>query len=259
MKAIVLTYAPVTKEEEILLKNTDVFKIATNFSAVDLKPDIRLTADNIVDKCLNCDNIPVVSLNYDLEKERVINGCKLPKRHSSLLSCIDYLYIKGYNQVLLVASNPDSATCKINYEGIDNIKDCLSLYKYTKEGNMDIPYKSIKEFLMLTDEEKLLGITEKSPNKLFEKTVFTDACKYEVQTIGLENKSIESGELVGNILPFDLKAEILNGKTEIEYNGMMFKMLTTLTVEEPKEEAKEEVKPVVKKAVKKVVKKKVKK
>ena len=253
MKAIVLTYAPVTKKEAELLKNTDVFKIATNFSAAELKPNIRLTADNIVDKCLNCDSCDVISLNYDLDRERVINACKLPNRHSSLLSCIDYLYTKGYNQVLLVASNPDSATCKINYEGINDIKDCLNLYKYSKDGKMDIPYKSIKEFLMLTDEEKLLGITEKSPKKMFEKTIFTDACKYEVWTLGMNNKSIESGELINNILPMDLKAELLNGKTELEHNGTCIKLITSLKVE--KEEAKEEVKPVVKKAVKKKVKK----
>ena len=52
-KAIVLTYAPVTKSEAELLKNTDIFKIATNFSAAELNPNIRLTADDIVDKCLN--------------------------------------------------------------------------------------------------------------------------------------------------------------------------------------------------------------
>ena len=264
-KAIILTYAPVTKEEKELLKNTKVFKIATNFSAVDLNPDIRLTADNIVDKCLDCDNIPVVSLNYDLERERVINACKLPKRHSSLLSCIDYLYIQGFNQVLLVASNPDSATCKINYEGINNIKDCLYLYKYTKDGNMDIPYKSIKEFLMLTDEEKLLGITEKSPKKLFEKTVFTDAFKYEIWLEGKENKSIESGDLIKNIVPLDVRERFLTGETEITYNGMCIKMLTELKAPKQEEEVKEEVieevieeeKP--KKVVKKVVKKKAKK
>ena len=108
MKAIILTYAPITKKEAELLKNTDVFKIATNFSASELKPNVRLTADDIVQKCLDCDNCEVVSLNYDLEKPRVINGCYLPKRHSSLLSCVDYLYLKGFTSVLLVASNPDS-------------------------------------------------------------------------------------------------------------------------------------------------------
>ena len=37
-KAIVLTYAEVTKEEKKLLQNTDVFKIATNFQRQNLNP-----------------------------------------------------------------------------------------------------------------------------------------------------------------------------------------------------------------------------
>lgn len=245
MKAIVLTYAPVSKADAKLLKNTDVFKIATNFSAVDLKPNIRLTADNIVDKCLACDNIPVVSLNYDFEKPRVINACTYPKRNSSLLSCIDHLYINGYRTILLVASNPENtATFKINYDGIRNIKDYVNLYKYTKDGNFDIPHKTIKEFLMLTDEEKLLGITENSPKKLYQKEIFTDAYRYEVYTEGLDNKSIESGELIENILPLDAKQKLQNGETEIEINGLHIKLLTSLKkVEAPKQQEEEIVKP----------------
>lgn len=237
MKAIVLTYAPVTKIEAKLLKETDIFKIATNFSASKLKPNLRLTADNIVQKCLDCDTCNVVSLNYDLELDRVINGCTMPSRHSSLLSCIDYLYFKGYTSVLLVASNPDSATAKINYEGVNNIKDCLNLYKYTKVGNFDIPYKSIKDFIMLTDEEKLLGVKETSQKKLFEKIIFTDAAKYEVHTEGQENFSIESGAIINNILSYEQKQEFLQGASEINCNGLIVKKITQLA---PLKEIKEE-------------------
>ena len=262
-KAIILTYAPVTKEEKELLKNANVFKIATNFSAAELRPNIRLTADNIVDKCLNCDSCPVISLNYDLEKPRVINGCTMPSRHSSLLSCIDYLYFAGYSDVLLVASNPEkTATFQINYDGVKQYKDFINLYKYTSDGCLDIPHKTVKEFLMLTDEEKLLGRKEPEAKKLFEKTIFTDSFKYEIWTEGLNNKSIENGEIIKNILPVDVKDRLLNGETEIKYNGLCIKVLTEfkkveVSKEEPKEEVKEEVKPVVKK--KPVAKKKVKK
>lgn len=262
MKAIILTYAEVTKEEAKLLKNTNVFKIACNNYCSEFKPNIRLCADNIVDKCLECDTCPVISCNYDLERERVINGSYLPNKHSSLLYCIDYLYLQGYTQVLLVATNPEgTATHKINYEGVNNMKDCLTLYKYTKEGCFDIPHKSVKEFLMekLTDEEKLLGMTEPRPRTLIEKTVFTDACKYEVYTEGYDNKSVENGNLIASILPSEEKQRILNGEFEIVYNGLVIKRLTQVTPkkeEAPKEEIEEE-KP-VKKPVKKAVKKKVK-
>ena len=258
MKAIILTYAPANKTEAKLLRETNIFKIATNFSAVELKPDLRLTADDIVQKCLDCDDCDVVSINYDLERNRVINGCTLPKRHSSLLSCIDYLYLQGYTNVLLVASNPDSPTCKINYEGVNNIKDCLNLYKYSKNGNFDIPYMNVKEFLMLTEEQKLLGEKETPAKKLFEKTIFTDAVSFEVKTEGKENKSIESGETIKNILPLEVKQKLLAGEEEIKYNGLIIRKITKITpkkeiVKEEKEEIKEEVKEV--KPVKKTVKK----
>ena len=254
MKAIVLTYAPITKEEKKLLKQTDIFKIACNNYCAELKPDIRLCADDIVQKCLDCDSCDVVSLNYDLELRRVINGCRLPQRHSTLLSCIDYLYLKGFTSVLLVASNPDSATCKINYEGINDIKDCLYLYKYTKEGNFDIEHKSIKDFIMQTEEERLLGIEETPERKLFKKTIFTDAVKYEVSSENANNKSIESGYLINNILPASEKQKLLEGIEEIKYNGLIIKMLTNL---KPQKAKKEEIKEKneEEKPVKKVVKK----
>ena len=230
MKAIVLTYAGVKKEDAKLLKNTNVFKIATNFSAAELKPDLRLCADNIVNKCLECDTCNVVSINYDLDKDRVINGCTMPKRHSTLLHCIDWLYFQGYTNVLLIATNPKGTeTFKLNYDGVNNMKECLNLYKYNDEGNFDIPTMTVKEFLMLTDEEKLLGITEKSPKKMIEKTIFTDACRYEVHTEGKNNKSVEGGNIIKSILPPEQQQRLLNGENEIVYNGLVIKKLTELT------------------------------
>lgn len=267
MKAIVLTHATVNEEETELLKNTDVFKIACNNYCAELKPNIRLCADNIVDKCLECDTCPVISCNYDLEREGVINGCYLPNKHSSLLYCIDWLYLQGYTEVLLVATNPvGTNTYKINLDGVNFMKDCLYLYKYSKEGCFDIPQMSIKEFLEmnLTDEEKLLGFKEPRPRTMIEKTVFTDACQYEVHTEGYNNKSIENGNMIAAILPVEEKQRILNGEFEIVYNGLVIKRITQIVptekVEEPKEEPKEvqeEEKP-VKKPAKKVTKKKVK-
>ena len=263
MKAIILTYARITDEEKELLTNTDVYKIACNNYCAELKPNIRLCADDIVSKCVECDSCPVISCNFDLEREGVINGSYLPNRHSTLLYCIDYLYLKGYTEVLLVATNPEgTATHKINLNGVNNMKDCLYLYKYSKEGCFDIPHKSVKEFLMqnLTDEEKLLGFKEPRPKTLIEKTVFTDACQYEVCTEGYNNKSIENGNIIAAILPTDEKQKLLNGESEITYNGLIIKRLTQVTPkkEEVKEEVEEEVeepKP-VKKPVKKTVKKK---
>ena len=253
MKAIVLTYAPVTKKEQKLLKNTDIFKIACNYYCADLKPDIRLCADDIVDKCLKCDNCPVISVNYDLDKKRVINGCHLPKRHTTLVSCVDYLYLKGYTSILLVATNPVSATHKLNIEGINSIKDCIYLYKYTKDGNLDIPYKSIGDFIMQTEEDKLLGLEEKPEKVMFKKIIFTDAFLFEVSTEGYNNKSVENGALIDRILPVEQKQKLLEGIEEINYNGTIIKRITGVKpkeilkqVQNDKEETIEEVAPVKK-------------
>lgn len=251
MKAIVLTHAPITKKEQELLKNTDIFKIACNDYCAELDPNLRLCADDIVDKCLICDNCPVVSLNYDLDKEGVINACYLPNRHTTLVSCVDYLYLKGFTSILLVATNPVSATYKLNIEGINSIKDCLYLYKYSKDCNLDIPYKNIKDFIMMTEEDKLLGNDENSEKVLLKKLIFTSAYKYEVHTKDKDNKSIESGEIINNILPVSKKEELLQGTEEIEYNGLVIKRLTGI---KPKEEVKkepEEAKEPVKKTVRK--------
>lgn len=251
MKAIVLTHAPITKKEQELLKNTDIFKIACNNYCAELNPNLRLCADDIVDKCLICDNCPVVSLNYDLDKTGVINGSYLPNRHTTLVSCVDYLYLKGFTSILLVASNPDSATYKLNIEGINSIKDCLYLYKYSENCNLGIPYKSIKDFIMMTEEDKLLGNNENSEKVLLKKLIFTSAYKYEVHTKDRDNKSIESGEIINNILPVNKKEELLQGTEEIEYNGLVIKRLTGIKAkEEPKKEV-EEIKEPVKKTVRK--------
>jgi hypothetical protein len=263
-KAIVLTYAPVTKAEAKLLKETDIFKIATNYSAAELKPNIRFTADDIVDKCLECDSCPVISQNYDFGKDRVINGRYLPARHTSLVSCVDYLMLKGFTHILLIATNPDSATCKMNYKGINQLKNYLYLYKYTKDGNFDIPHKTVKEFIMdefITEEDKILGIAK--PGKiLLDITALTDGCLYEIKTEGKDNASIESGLIIDSLLPFDQKQKLIHGETELKYNGMIIKRLTAVIPpkDEPKEEPKEEIIEQKPKVVKKVAaKKKVKK
>lgn len=101
---------------------------------------------------------------------------------------------------------------------------------------------------MLTDEDKLFGKTEKRQNTMIEKTIFTSACRYRVHTKGYDNYSIESGNLIKNIIPYRVQQELLNGKNEIEYDGIIIEKLTNLEPKkaEKKEELTEE-KPKVKK------------
>ena len=118
---------------------------------------------------------------------------------------------------------------------------------------------------MMTDEEKILGMEEK-PKKKLDTLALTDACMYEVSTVGKENKSVENGTLIDRILPLMYKQRFINGEMEVNYNGMVIKRLTGSLVQpvaevipeaEPlKVEEEKPVKKTVKKAVKKTIRKK---
>ena len=81
---------------------------------------------------------------------------------------------------------------------------------------------------MLSDEEKLLGITEERPKKMIEKTVFSDSCMYEVCLKGKNNKSIENGKTINTILTYEQKQKFLNGADEIEVDNLVIKKVTKL-------------------------------
>lgn len=93
----------------------------------------------------------------------------------------------------------------------------------------------------LTDEDKLLGRTEPKPLTLLEKTVFSEKTLYKVGNAEGTNTSIENGETVASILPYNLKREVCSGVLKVEYNGIVFERI----VEQPKVEKVEEtpVKP----------------
>lgn len=261
MKAIVLTYAPVSKKEEKLLKNTDIFKVACNWHSEDLKPDVRITLDRdeTIKKCLDVGNQPVLSLQFDYDHPRVKRIYNLPKRLSSLISCCDYLIANGYNQILLVATNTvtnqkeiSSGFQNINIEGINSVKEYAHIYKYRDDAVFDLNTRTIEEFLTMTDENLILGTTEENKeNPLLKGLVFTDAYLFKVQSKGFNNESIESGKLLDGLLPANKKQEILNGAITIEYNGLEITRITG--VEEPKKEEPKKEESIEEKIVKKPV------
>ena len=87
----------------------------------------------------------------------------------------------------------------------------------------------------MKDEDLILGTPEeKKENKLLKGLAFSDAYLYKVQTKGLNNASIESGNSLDAILPYAKKQEILNGAIKIEYNNLLIERITG--VEEKEEE-----------------------
>lgn len=239
MKAIVLTYAPITKKEENLLKNTKIFKIACNWHAENLKPDLRLVFDDkeTIKKALEVGKQKIISGNYSYPDKRVETAYYLPNRHSTLIGCVDYLIINGYTEILLVANNLktnqkdiSSDFQKNNIDGINSVKDCAYIYKYSDDAVFDVPTKTIEEFLKMSDEIENLILGNEEPKKeeksLLKNLAFSDAYRYTVKTKGYDNESIENGTLLNAILPLSKKQEILSGKEVVEFDNLIITRIT---------------------------------
>ena len=109
----------------------------------------------------------------------------------------------------------------------------------------------------LTDEDKLLGRTEPKPKTILEKIAFSDKTLYKVGNAQGTNTSIETGETVASILPYNLKRKVLNGVIKVEYNGIVFERIVTVE-KSPKQELKQEEEIVKPKAKAKTTKKRIK-
>ena len=241
-KAIVLTYPNLNEEEKKLLQNTEVFKIACNWHAEHLKPHKRLICDRgIIDKVKAVGKQKIITFLEYYPDERLEDYRHLPARHSSLLSCVDYLIENKFTDVLLIADNTQTNQKEIDIKFQEHIRKTINqqsnftnIYKYSSRGVFDIPHVTIKEFLKmknqeylpLTAEDKLLGLTAPKRKNMLEMFAFSDAYLYEVYTEGVDNKSVETGELLKNFLPPKLMAKIMEGETEIKYGNITIKRLT---------------------------------
>lgn len=244
MKAIILTYPKLSPKEIKLLKNTDIFKIACNWHAEQLKPHKRLICDKgIIEQVKSVGNQQIATTLEYYPDERLEDYRYLPVRHSSLLSCIDYLIENKYTDVLLIADNTQTNQEDIGKRFQDHIrstinqqKSFINIYKYSERGVFDIPHVEIEEFLKmnclnrnlgkLTAEDKLLGVTEPIKKKVIEAFAFSDSFLYEIHTEGLNNKSVENGELIKGFLPLELQIKIQAGATEVKYGNLIIKRLT---------------------------------
>lgn len=148
-KAIILTGAPVKMREHSLLKNTNIFKVAINQHAEDLKPDIRICTDWNLQYLLNSFPENVISLR---DKSR----CKSPRviypdieyKGATIIAAVEYLINQGYTDILIVGDN--TVNIKAFQENIKKhigqLAKLTRIYCYTK-GNFNLPCKKITEFL----------------------------------------------------------------------------------------------------------------
>jgi len=148
-KAIILTYAPVTKEEAKLLKETTFLKLALNHHAEELKPQIRICSDyNLPYICKNFTQ-PVISVRdyFRYVNPRVIYN-NLEFKGATIISAVEWLISKQYNDILIIGDN------SVNTEEFQNNvnKHTTPLMEYARIwqyrfGNFQLPVKSISKFL----------------------------------------------------------------------------------------------------------------
>lgn len=148
MKAIILTYSPIDKEEKNILTETCIYKIALNHHAKELKPDVRFISDYILTNI--CKNFPekIVSTREVLRcPSKRIEYFSTEFKGATIISAAEYLIVKGYNEILVVGNNTvnNSDFQRWVKEEFDILKEKVKIYQYS-HGNFNLPIKSIKEF-----------------------------------------------------------------------------------------------------------------
>ena len=148
MKSIILTYAPVTETERRILTDTNIFKLAVNQHAEDLKPDARIITDYILK--IICEHFPhkIISVRdkFRYESPRV-EYFKTEFKGATIVAALEYLIFKNYNEILILGDNSvntDEFQNLVKYE-IDKIKEKAKVYQY-KNGNFNLPVMSVNEF-----------------------------------------------------------------------------------------------------------------
>jgi len=140
-KAIILTNVNITKEQAEQLKNTQTLKVALNHHAQDLQPHIRYTSDYVVTRLKKLYPDTKIYSNRDSKGIKV----NIPFSGYSIVDCARWLKNKDYS-ILLVADN--TVHSKQAQDTIKQLlKDVPNVYKFTKDGNFDLPYKDIEKYV----------------------------------------------------------------------------------------------------------------
>lgn len=151
MKAIILTFAPITEKEEKLLTDTKIFKLAINGWAEYLKPDLRIVSDYNFGLYI-LKNFPekVVNIRELIEHERSIYEPNIRFKGSTLVAGVDYLISKGFKDILILGDNTvrqDWFQKRIKKE-IDLIVESndVNIYQYSN-GNFNLKTKTVEQFI----------------------------------------------------------------------------------------------------------------
>lgn len=148
MKAIILTYAPISDEERDILKRTDIFKLALNQHSKDLNPHARIITDYILLKVYKSCPERIISVRekFKFYSSRV-EYPEIEFKGSTIIAAADYLISKNYDEILIVGDNKVNSVefrNKVN-EKMDIISSEAKIFQYTN-GNFNLPVRKIADF-----------------------------------------------------------------------------------------------------------------
>ena len=150
MKSIILTYAPVLAFEHEILKRTNIYKLALNQHAADLKPDARIITDYILPKILKTRSEKIISVRERLRSySSRVEYPNIEFKGSTIIAGIEYLISKNYDEILIVGDNRVNSQEfreNVNKE-IDKLVSKVKIYQYSN-GNFNLGIKRIKEFIL---------------------------------------------------------------------------------------------------------------
>lgn len=153
MDAIILTPTIISNEEKQLIDDFNGLKIAINKAPY--KADYRLLIDlYYLDEILKEFPEPIISRSITpmklMDKPRV-TFMPLFIWHGSITSAIHLAILKYAKDILLIGDNSVHSDNFKNgvKDGVNYLRkyNPVNIYKYTKEGNFNLPYMSIREFI----------------------------------------------------------------------------------------------------------------
>lgn len=152
MKAIILTFSPVSDEDKQLLVSTDITKIAINQHAEELNPTYRIVSDyGIVGVLLERFPQKIVTLRDYATNERLIYAGHINFKGSTMIATVEYLISEKYDDILIVGDNTVHSEIfkeRVNKE-MDIVRENnpdIKIFQYTN-GNFNLPVKSIQQFI----------------------------------------------------------------------------------------------------------------
>ena len=77
----------------------------------------------------------------------------------------------------------------------------------------------------MPDDDLILGNKITKPDRQNIQNFFSADRKFKVHTTGLDNYSVENAQLIEAILPLEEREKLLNGETQLTYNGIVIEVV----------------------------------